>query len=75
MKAMIARVLILILSFRIFNKQIIVRTDNLQNLSYTNVSKISEPYLEPVQVFKMAFYVDNVNSIKLLAAFWQKAPS
>ena len=75
MKAMIARVLILILSFRIFNKQIIVRTDNLQNVPYTNVSKISEAYLEPVQAFKMVFYVDNVNSIKLLAAFWQKAPS
>ena len=58
-----------------FNGQIIVRTDDYQNLSYPSVPKMSEAYLEPAQAFKMVLYVEKVNDIKLLNSFWQKAPS
>ena len=43
-----------------------------QDLSY--VSKMSEAYLEPAQVFKMVLYGGKVNGMKLLVLLWQKAP-
>ena len=40
-----------------------------------SVSKMSEAYLESAQAFMMVLYAEEVNAIKLLTFFWQKAPS
>ena len=59
---MIARVLILILSFRILIDRLLC---DYQNLAYASFSKMSEVYLEPAQGFKIVLYTEKVSSIRL----------
>ena len=69
LKAMIARLPILIFYFRILIDRLLYKlmtTCTPDDLSYVSVSKMSEAYLEHVQAFKMVLYAEKVSCINLL---------